>query len=726
MAVLTAAAAAAGERELTLESIFSPDPQIRVDFEGESIGELLWAADSRSFLRISDSGGTLNAPERTFLDRAATEPLFELEPLVEALSAVTGLTAPEIRDLTRSQMTLSPGWGGVVIAANGDLFHYSIAEREARRWTRDPPLEEIVTFSPDGRRISFVRQSELWTLDLATGRQTAVAGSDRENVLHGKLDWVYQEEIYGRGDFRGHWWSPDSSRIAFLELDQSEVDTITLIDHLPIGQRQEVLRYPKAGRPNPKARLGVVAAAGGPVVWIDTSTWEAYEPLIVRVGWSGDGSEVLFLVQDREQTWIDLAAGDVQSGEVTVLVHETSPAFIDVGLVGLPLGLADGSFLWLSGRSGYPHLYHFAADGQLIRQLTAGPWEVRELLGVDEIADWIYIVASVDSPIERHVHRVHLDGSGLERISRRSGEHQPLLAPDFAHYLDTWSDWDTPPQLRIHRSDGEPVRAIADRQVAALAEFSLPKIEFLQIPAADGFRLEAALLRPARFDPGQRYPVLYYTYGGPHAPTVRDRWGGPRAMWFRFLAQQGYAVFLCDNRSASGKGVAPTWQIHRRLGAVELADIESCLQWLKQKPWIDPDRIGIYGSSYGGYLSAYALTHSHTFRAGIAFAPVTDWRLYDSVYTERYMGRPQNNVSGYDTSSVLEAADRLDGELLLIHGTMDDNVHLQNTLQLVDALQRAGKSFELMLYPTARHGIRDPAQTHHLYRLMTRFLRENL
>ncbi len=278
----------------------------------------------------------------------------------------------------------------------------------------------------------------------------------------------------------------------------------------------------------------------------------------------------------------------------------------------------------------------------------------------------------------------------------------------------------------LHRADGQKIRTVDENRVPALEQLALAEVEFLQVPAPDGFVFEAAVIKPPDFDPAKSYPVLQHNYGGPHAQTVRNAWGGSRNMWFRYLAQEGFVVWMCDNRSASAKGIWPTWEAYGQMGVLELEDMEACLSWLKRQPWVDGQRIAIHGGSYGGFMASFALTHSQSFKAGIAFAPVTDWRLYDTIYTERYMRRPEDNPEGYAATSVIEAAGQLQGELLLIHGTMDDNVHFQNTVQLANALQQAGKSFQLMLYPNSRHGVRDKAQIFHLYGLKTRFLRENL
>lgn len=711
---------------LTLESIFSPDADTRIEFGGSPVTGLEWTADGSAYLQPQGKGDAFAAPSRVDVSSGRSAPLFDTDRMMASLTRLEGFPAEETQNLVRDDVRLSPLQNALLVQRADDLFYYSLVDNSSRQLTQDAEDEEIPRFSPDGQWVSFVRDNDLFVVGVGDGRQTSLTRDGSPTLLNGKLDWVYQEELYGRGDFKGYWWSPDSRFLAFLQLDESPVHEFTLVDHLPTRARTEVVHYPKAGDPNPKVRLGIVPVVGGPTVWADTTRYQSTEPLMVRVGWTPESRRVVLLVQDREQTWMDITLADPLTGEITPLVHETSPAFVDVDLTGAPHWLEDGSFLWLSGRTGFHHLYHFEPSGELRTQITNGDWEVRTLYGVDEEDGWIYFSASERSPLEVQTYRVRLDGSGFDRLSDETGTHQASFNPQFDYYLDTFSDVDTPPRLSLHRADGTQLRTVDANQVAALAELELAAVEFLQVPAPDGFVFEAALIKPLDFDPGKTYPVLQYNYGGPHAQTVRNVWGGSRHLWFRYLAQEGFVVWMCDNRSASGKGIRPTWEAYRRMGELELKDLETCLSWLKGQPWVDSSRIGVYGGSYGGFMASFALTHSESFKAGIAFAPVTDWRLYDSIYTERFMGRPQNNPEGYDATSVIQAADRLKGKLLLIHGTMDDNVHLQNTIQLANALQQAGKDFELMLYPNSRHGVRDEHQIYHLYRLMTRFLKANL
>lgn len=360
------------------------------------------------------------------------------------------------------------------------------------------------------------------------------------------------------------------------------------------------------------------------------------------------------------------------------------------------------------------------------RQLTDGNWEVRNVYGVDEKAGWVYFSATLDSHIAENVYRVALTGGEIFRVTNGPGTHMATFNKSFSHFVDMSSDVNTPPQTRLRQADGTTVRVINENKVAALAQYKLSKPEFLNVKTRDGFIMEAMMIKPTDFDPSKKYPVFQFTYSGPHAPTVVDRWMGNRGMWFQMLAQKGYIVWICDNRSASGKGEESVWPVYKNLGPLELRDLEDGVNYLKSLPYIDGSRIGLHGWSYGGFMTSYALTHSTAWKIGIAGGIVSDWRNYDSIYTERYMLTPQNNAEGYDKTSVLKAAKNLSGRLILIHGGNDDNVHPQNAIQLAYELQKADKQFDLMIYPTQRHGITNPAQVKHWYSMMTEYILKNL
>jgi dipeptidyl-peptidase-4 len=716
LVALLAASAAAQTRPLTIDDLY--DATRRIDFSGAAPSGMTWISDTH-YIWGRPAGGSV---EWVKVDAATgtAEPLFDAARMRAAFDALPGLRSEDVAGLPSSRsLAMNAAHSAAVVSIADDLYFYQFGAERASRLTFDPAPEEEFAFSPDGRQVSFVRGNNLFVVNVEQQRQERQLTTDGDDqILNGMLDWLYQEEIYGRGNFRGYWWSPDSSHIAFLQLDERPVPEFTVVDHIPARLNVERWEYPKAGDPNPLVRLGVVAAVGGSVNWVDVSKYSATEFLIVSVGWTPDASRVVYHVQNREQSWLDVNIVVPSGQSPTTLLRETTKAWVDP--IGNPIWLKDGSFLWLSDRSGFRHVYRYTQGRPEVR-VTSGEWDIRAFHGVDEAGGWIYFSAAERSPIGVDIYRAKLDGSAMTRLSQRAGTHRAAFSPGMAHYIDHWSDLSTPPQVRVHKADGSEVRLLHESRIPALAEFRLSKPELLQVKTRDGFVMEAMLIRPVGFDPSRKYPVMQFTYGGPGASSVRNAWLGSTGMYYQLLAQQGIAVWVCDNRLASGKGAQSQWPSYKNFGELELRDVEDGLAYLKQQPWVDGARIGIDGWSFGGFMVTYALTHSTSFAMGIGGGNVTDWRLYDSVYTERFMLMPQNNPEGYAKSSVLAAAKNLHGRLLLIHGVIDENVHAQNTLKLAYELQKAGKQFELMMYERSRHGVVDPDLVKHMRRMMLDF-----
>ena len=642
-------------------------------------------------------------------------PLFDATRMENALGTLPGVSPGEAHRLAHSgDLLFDHKYAAALVTVAYDLYLYRFGEDRGLRLTRSPAEEELPSFSPDGRLVAFVREHNLFVVDPASAKERQLTKDSSPKILNGMMDWVYEEEIYGRGDRRAYWWSPDSSAIAFLRLDDGPVPTSTTVDSIPYTQTIEQWDYPKAGDPNPVAALGVVGAGGGRPAWIDTKQYSAPDTLIVRVGWTPDSRHVAYEVQNRTQSWLDLNLWDVRERAARTILRESSQHWIPADGAATPTWLKDGSFLWLSERSGWRHLYRYSADGSLRHQVTDGKWEVRTVHGVEESGGWIYFSGTEHSPIGEDVYRVRLDGGGMQRLSGTEGTHQASFSQSFGFFLDTWSNVTTPRQVRLPSSDGAALRVVDDNRVPALAAYRLSTPDLLQVTTRDGFVMEAMMIKPPDFNPSRRYPVFQHTYGGPHAPEVRNAWGGSEFMFFQLLAQKGVIVWVCDNRTASGKGAESTWPLSRRFGEIELRDIEDGVEWLKKQPYVDGARIGIQGWSYGGFMTSYALTHSTSFVMGAAGGTVGDWRNYDSVYTERFLGLPAENEAGYRASSTRWSAASLHGALMLMHGEIDDNVHLANTMQFAYELQKAGKPFQLMIYPKTRHGPSDPALIKHL------------
>ncbi len=699
---------------LTLDDLY--DPEKRVNFSGNPPPGLIWLDDSH-YLQGARKVNALTGE---------AAPLFDAAKMEAAFAKLPGVSAGDAKQIVaRAELSprLSDDRAAVLINYANDLFYYRLGSGEAVRLTNSADEEFVEEFSPDGKKISFVKNYNVHVVDIATRRERSLTLDGNPKLFNGRLDWVYQEELYGRGNFKGYWWSPDASKIVYLQLDESQVKDFTIVDQVPSQQSLEVYAYPKSGAPNPTVRLGVVNVAGGATRWMDLSKYQTVEPLIARVNWEPEGKKIVFSISDREQTWMDLNFADPATGKIATAFRETSGPWVNADDDHGPYWLKDGGYLWLSERTGWEHIYHYASDWD--QGLTSGKWEARTLHGIDETNGWVYFSGAERSHIGGDVYRIKLNGSGLQRLTEAPGTHNANFNPSFSLFIDTWSDATTPPQVRLYSSDGKLVRVIDENKVAALSQYKLSKPEFLQVKTRDGFVMEAMMIKPPDFDPKKKYPVFQHTYSGPHAPQVRNAWGRD-FMWHQLLAQKGYIVWICDNRSASGKGIESAWPIYKNLGELELRDLEDGVAYLKTLPYVDGSRIGLNGWSYGGYMTAFALTHSTAWKIGIVGAPVTDWRLYDTIYTERYMAKPQNNLEGYEKSSVVKAAKNLNGKMLLIHGSIDDNVHMQNSIQFIYELQKAGKQFEFMTYPKSRHGVTDPRLVRHMREMMLKFIVENL
>jgi dipeptidyl-peptidase-4 len=720
--LLCQCAALAQEKALTIEEIFHPDK--KVNFSGTPPADVQWLADGEHYLQSKKEGG-LTTLWKVNARTGDAAPFFDAAKMEAALAKLPAISKDDARKLAHDDSyKLNPAQTAVLLNFNLDLIYYELNSDTAARLTTDPEEETEEDFSPDGRAVSFVRANDLYVIDLSTHKERRLTKTGGEKTLNGVLDWVYEEEVYGRGNRRGYWWSPDSSRVAYLSIDESPVRNFPVVDQLPRAQVLQETPYPLAGDPNPLVRLGVVSASGSDTRWVETTGYEPTDFLVVRVSWMPDSSRVVYQAQNREQTYLDLNAAEASTGKITRLFRDTTKAWVEP-VDDNPRWLKDGSFLWRSERDGWLQLYHYAADGKLIKRVTEGPWEVRNLDVVDESAGVVYFRGTEHSHIAEQVYRVGLDGSGLKRISVSEGNHRAIFSPSGRYFVDYWSDINTPTQTRLYNADGSLVRAIDENRVAALGQYKLGKAELMQVKTRDGFVMEAMMIRPPDFDPSKKYPVLEFTYSGPHAPQVKNSWGGNTYMWHQLLAQKGYIVWYCDNRTASGKGAESAWASYKNYGPLELRDLEDGVAYLKTLPYVDGSRIGIWGWSFGGYMTAYALTHSTTWKLGIAGGTVADWANYDSIYTERYMLTPAHNPEGYKESPLTGAAN-LSGKLMLIHGAIDDNVHVANTIQLIYALQKAGKQFDLMLYPKSRHGVSDPLLVTHMRRMMTDFIVANL
>lgn len=754
--VLSAVALAAlpAQQRLTVPQIFGS-----TDFAGADLDPPHWMRDGRSVLEVRDDPRGGSVLVKVDLVTGATT----------VLADAATLTAADGQRLTVEDAVLSPDESKVL------LFHssvrvwrtntrgvYHVYDLVARKLTplvvdpgprmlevpphpsflghglaggaTDPALQMFATFSPNGTQVAFVRGNNLWVTDLTTGHSTALTSDGSDDIINGTTDWVYEEELGLRDAFR---FSVDGSRIAYWRFDQSAVPAFPVVDEMLLYPTVSVLRYPKAGAPNSRVRIGVVSVTGGSTRWLDAGSDTGSYPM--RMEWVD--SDSLFITRlTRRQNRADLLMLSATTGVGRTMEIDRDSAYVGSGFTDVK---GEGAlwlrgkqeFLWESDRSGWRQVYLFRRDGSMVRQITTDGADVLDVLATDETRDMLYVAMAAPNATQRQVFRYSIHGgkraqAGGVRLLGAPGTHRLDVGPTGQWAIDVHSTIGQPatmtlyefPLMRLSRVvvDNAPLRG-------ALAALGLRPPEFLRVPLPNGIELDGYRIAPADFDLTRKYPVLMYVYGGPAAPLVQDAWSGDRYLWHQMLAQHGYVVVVVDNRGAAWRGreFRKTTQLH--LGVTESDDQIAVARWLGGRPWVDASRIGIWGWSYGGYLTTMSLARGgNVFRMGMAVAPVTDWRLYDSIYTERYMWTPQENEEGYRASSPQLLVGGMTARFLLVHGTGDDNVHPQNTLQLAERLIEAGKRFDLMLYPNRSHSISGGNATVHLFEKLTAFVLENL
>ncbi len=592
-------------------------------------------------------------------------------------------------------------YSGLLYSFEGDLYHYEVKSGTLRRLTRNSEEEMNPTLSPDGRAVAYTRKHDLYAFDLAANKEVRLTTDGSETILNGRASWIYYEEILQRASrYKAFWWSPDSKSLAFLRFDDGPVPIFPLFSADGVHGRPEPTRYPQPGDPNPKVKVGIVRAAGGSVVWADFDA-KADEYLAWPI-WLPDSSRLTVQELNREQTDLKIHSLDPATGAKVEIYNEKQPAWVE--FFETIEFLKDGSFLLVSDKSGWRHVYRFDRAGKLLGRVTKGDWTVTGLSLVDEKNQALYFTAQKDPTTEIHLYRIRLDGTRLERLTRSAGTHSIDVAPGGAYFLDEYSNLDEPSRQDLYRGDGSLVRNIDQSRTPQLDEYALGRREIFSITTEDGCTLPAGWILPPDFDPAKKYPVIFSIYSGPGTTDVSNNFPRLNAL---YVAQEGAIIFAVDHRGSSHFGKKGQVLMHRNLGKWEIHDLSAAVRWLRTKPFVDPARIGITGGSYGGYMTCLALTAgADYFTHGFASSSVTDWHLYDSVYTERYMDRPDENPEGYKAGSVLTYADKLKGALFIEHGDMDDNVHMQNSVQLMSKLMDAGKDFEFMLYPDQRHGFR--------------------
>lgn len=698
---------------LTLDSIVAGG-----DFDDERLLNLRWLPDGSGFdalrrnadgrlelVRYSVVDGTVESilgPDRlSYGDEPIAISSFEWSPDRRYLL----LRGPETRT-----------WRNLF-----EAVHYlvDLEEGETTRLADGDPTLRNVQFSPDSRQVGYVRDNDLRVMALDSGEVRAVTNDGSEDILNGVMDYVTAQALRNAVGWR---WSPDGTRLVFWRSDVTEMPMFHMVDELHGYNVVRAFKYPIVGEKNAVISIGVHALAEDETVWMDIGDDDSV--MVPRIDWTPDGTRLAIQRLNRPHNRLELLLADATTGKSEVLLADEDPAWVDVH-DDLHMLRSAEQLIWTSERSGWRHAYLYGLDGELLQPLTSGDWEITSLVGVDEADGWLYFYAKKHSYIDQHVYRVSLQGGEVERVSVEAGWYEWTLAPDGRHAVEVYSNVSTPPQTRLRRlSDGQ-LQTLVDNRPPGMARADLPHPEFRQITTRDGVVLNVSMMKPPDFDPSRRYPVLAYGYGNAGSQRVVNRWGGERELWHRYMADQGYLVFRLDNRTTAGRGKAARnltyghyarWAVHDQLeGARYLASL----------PHVDAGRLGFWGWSGGGYLAAALMTKGEgTFSVGVSVAPVINLENYQSIGVERWMGRPETNPEGYYQVNLDNFADGLEGRLLLVHGTGDENVKYAFTLQFAQALVAAGKPFDMMIYPNEHHDLAGVRR--HLYQIMSDYFARHL
>ena len=726
-------------KDLTIEDIFQPGGIL-----GRGPENVKWSPDGTkvSFVQRDDTG---DHGELYYVDVAtgksavlvASGKLAALAPPASAIKDERKKEAAERYSIAAYHW--APDSKHLLFDSMGQLWLYSLDTGTAVQLTSSSDESADPKFSPDGNQISYIRKHNIYVRPIGHDTEKQLTKDGAEMLLNGEVDWVYEEELYSRSNY---FWSPDGKQIVFLQMNETNVPTYPITDWIPTHATVDQEKYPQPGDPNPEVRLAVVSSGGGKTKWITANPGNGALPLnsdpnvlIPRFGWVRNGllwAMALNRVQDR----MDLYFIDVNSGKSQLMMTETTDAWIDMHTeVDFMLLDSGDGYLWTSWRDGHDHIYLYRFDknnplggpAKMEAQLTHGDWEVESIDAVDAKQAIVYFSANEGDWRQKNEYAVGLNGQNFHRISKQDGSHYADFDPKNAkYYVDDYSALTTPPSASLCAVDGSCTPFWQARSVEA---YNLLTPKFVDFKAADGTTpLQGTILLPTGgpMMANGKFPLIVNPYGGPGAQTILNAWLGGD-LFDQILARQGFAVLHVDNRGMANRGMAFALPIKRHFGPIELSDQVDCVkQALQQFPQLDGDRLGFWGWSYGGYFTLFAMEHSDLFKSGVAVAPVSNWLLYDSIYTERYMGMPKDNPDGYKDSSPVNFAGDLHGKLLEVHGTSDDNVHMQNTIQMVNNFIDAGKQFRLMVYPRKTHGIAGKAARTHLFHMIDDHFMETL
>src|SRR6267378_548658 len=719
---------------LTVDRIFASS-----EFRGGSFGPLAWLSEGVAYTTLEPAAGGKAGRDLVRYD-AETGLRTILVPAARLIPP--GDSTP----LEVEEYSWSPDGRRLLIFTNsqqvwrtntrGDYWVLDLAGWSLKKLGGNGPKSTLMfaKFSPDGGRVGWVRYGEynIFVEDLASGKLTQLTHDGSRTTINGTFDWVYEEELGLQDGWR---WNSDGQSIAYWQLDASGVRDFLLYNVTDSLYAFTIpVQYPKAGQTNSAGRVGVVSAAGGETRWINIPG-DPRSNYIARMEWvpaRGGSRELVIQHINRLQDTLHVMIADAQTGQVRAVITETDSAWIQQ-FDELRFLNGGKDILWESERSGWTQLYLFPRDGGAPRPLTTGNFDVLGVQRVDTIGKWVYYTASPDNPTQRYLYRISYDKKlPAQRITPAGepGFHSYNLSPTGRYAVHVYSRFGVPPTTTlVSVPDNHLFRTLVDNVAlkAKVAGLRLGATEFRQVDIGSGIKLNAWFIKPPNFDSTSRYPVLFYVYGGPGSQTVTDAWGGQNYLWYQMLAQRGYIVASVDNRGTGARGKRWRKLIYRQMGVVETQDQAAAARAVGRFSYVDSTRIGIWGWSYGGFMTLNTITQApDVYRMGIAVAPVTHWKYYDKIYTERYNGLPQDNAAGYDKGSPLTYAKNLRGKLLMVHGTGDDNVHFQNTQAMINALVEANRQFSVMVYPNRTHSISGGTTRQHLFTLLTTFVEENL
>ncbi|MCX6362229.1 MAG: S9 family peptidase [Armatimonadetes bacterium] len=710
-----------GRRRLTLDAIFGASAPAE-----KTLGGPAWLPDGSKLTYLDKFPGTEAAAVWT-LDPATGEksPLFD-PALVKEPEDETPVPIHAIRWSMDGRRLLLTADAPARFKGSGRILVFDTEALTLRRLS--PPAGEFrhPELSPDGSKLGVVRDEDLWTIDVATGAETRLTHDGCGTVYNGRGGWVYEEEL---GLAKAWWWSPDGRRIAFCRQDESAVPEYLLPRYEEPHAEPRVTRYPKAGDPNPETRVGIIDLADGRITWVDTSPAGSGDHMIAGVQWSPDGRDLLVQWLPRLQARLVVLAADPATGASRVVLEEADEAWVDSSTTVRFVG-ETREFLWMSDRSGWTHIYRCSLDGGEPVAVTCGEFDVESISAVRPDQGDVVFVAALPDARCRAVCSAPPAGGPHTVLAGGAGRHGALCASKGGAWVHTWSDLHHPTEWDLRAPGREPLSLVADplpalRSYALSPDRSDERWELLEITTDEGVSLHARMLKPRNLDPSRPHPAIMHVYGGPGSQVTTDQWGGKGGLWHQMMARKGYVILLVDNRGAGFRGRAFRKSVARKLGQLETADQVGAARWLAAQPGVAPGRIGIWGWSYGGYMACMCVVKGgDAFKAAAAVAPVTDYKLYDTIYTERYLTTPAENPDGYRDGAPVHFAADAKGSLLLMHGTMDDNVHWQNTARMLTAMHDAGKPCELMIYPGKHHGIE--GRHLYLYTHMTAFFERTL